>query len=249
MVKKTEHILETDLYQPLHDYLVNLGYTVQAEVNHCDIVATKGAELVIVELKSSFNATLLIQAVKRQKMTDAVYLAIPRPKLGRFLRRWQDLCHLVRRLELGLILVDFRTNPSHVEVIFHPGPFAREQSKRRARSKTAKLLTEVRERHGNYNTGGCTQQRLMTVYKENSLQIACYLERFGPMAPRQLVALGTGTKTGSILQKNYYHWFERVAKGVYQVTPAGVELLRSYPELVAVYLEKLKGLPSNYLKD
>jgi hypothetical protein len=240
MMKKTERILETDLYQPLRDYLVNLGYTVQAEVNHCDIVATNADELIIIEMKTNFNATLLIQAVKRQRLTDTVYLAIPSPKAGRFSRRWKDLCHLVRRLELGLIIVDFRKVPPQVEVTFHPEPFARERAKRRAKLKTAQLLTEVRERHGNYNTGGSTKKQLMTAYKENALQIACYLERLGPLAPRQLAALGTGAKTGSILQKNYYHWFKRISKGVYQITPAGSDFLHRYPELAALYLDKLK---------
>jgi hypothetical protein len=240
MANKAERILETDLYQPLYNYLVNLGYSVQAEVNHCDIVATKEAELVIIEMKSSFNATLLIQATKRQRLTESVYLAIPRPKTGRCSRHWKDLCHLVRRLELGLILVDFRAVPPEVKVILHPEPFTRAKSGQKERRKTVQLLTEVRERHGNYNIGGSSKRKLMTVYKENSLQIACYLERYGPLAPRQLKTLGTGSKTDSILQKNYYHWFERIAQGIYQITPDGAEFLSHYPELVGFYLEKLK---------
>jgi hypothetical protein len=249
MANQTRRILETDLYQPLHDYLVNLGYLVQAEVNHCDIVATKAAEVVIIEMKSSFNATLLIQATQRQRLSDSVYLAIPRPKTGRFSRHWKDLCHLVRRLELGLLLVDLRAVPAKVEVILHPEPFNREKSRRSGKPKTVRLLTEIRERHGNYNTGGSSKQKIMTAYKENSLQIACYLKRYGPLAPRQLQALGTGDKTGSILQKNYYHWFERVTKGVYQITPSGVEFLRSYPELVAFYLAQPNEHPPINKKD
>ena len=30
---------ETDLYRPVHDYLVKQGYTVRSEVRHCDIAA------------------------------------------------------------------------------------------------------------------------------------------------------------------------------------------------------------------
>jgi hypothetical protein len=249
MTQKGDRILETALYQPLYDYLIDLGYTVQAEVNHCDIVATKATDLIIVEMKSSFNATLLIQAVKRQKIADSVYLAIPRPKTGRFSRRWKDLCHLVRRLELGLILVDLRATPPQVEPLFHPAPFDRKRSRNRSKLQTRQLWNEVRERHGNYNTGGSVKQKLMTAYKENSLQIACYLAHYGPLAPRELKALGTGPKTGVILQKNYYQWFERVTKGVYQITPVGREFLDLYPELVAFYLAKLNGDPPINMKD
>lgn len=249
MANQVNRVIETDLYQPLHDYLVKLGYTVRAEVNHCDIVATKAAELVIIEMKSSFNATLLIQATQRQKMAEWVYIAIPRPKTGRFSRQWKALCHLVRRLELGLLLVDLCAAPPQVDVIFHPEPFDREKSRRSGRRKTGQLLTEVRERHGNYNIGGSTQQKIMTVYKENALQIACYLERYGPLALCDLKRLGTGNKTASILQKNYYHWFERIAKGIYQITPNGTEFLTHYPELVAFYLAKPNADPQINIKE
>jgi hypothetical protein len=103
----TRKITETDLDQPVREYLEALGYTVRSEVNHCDLVATRDDQVIIVELKSGFNATLLMQAVKRQRMTDLVYIVIPQPKRGRFSRHWKDLCHLVRRLELGLMVVKF----------------------------------------------------------------------------------------------------------------------------------------------
>ena len=35
---------ETDLYGPIHNYLEAQGYTVRAEVNHCDVTARKAAE-------------------------------------------------------------------------------------------------------------------------------------------------------------------------------------------------------------
>jgi hypothetical protein len=242
MSKKTKRILETDLDQPLRDFLVGQGYSVQAEVAHCDLVATKETELVIVEMKSSFNATLLIQAVKRQKLTASVYIAIPRSKRGRSSRHWNDLCYLLRRLELGLLLVDLLAAPPEVEVVLHPGAFDRSKSSRRQQQKAARLLTEVRERHGSYNVGGSSRRQLMTAYKEKALQIACYLERYGPLSPRQLRGLGADNqKTAAILQKNYYGWFERVGRGVYQITPAGKDFIGRYPELAAFYRNKAPG--------
>lgn len=237
-----QRILETDLYPPLRDFLTAQGYQVNSEVKHCDIVATRGDEVVIVEMKKSFNTTLLIQAVKRQKLTDNVYIAIPRPRESMRRRSWQDLCHLVRRLELGLLLVNLQHQPATVEVVLEPVAFDREKSIRRGRPKRSSLLKEVRDRHGDYNTGGSSRRKLMTAYKENSFQIACYLNLCGPLSPRKLQVLGTGKKTSTILQKNYYGWFERIAKGIYQITPSGQEFLQNYPELEAFYRGQLKML-------
>ena len=112
---------ETDLYPPVADYLGSLGYTVRSEVANCDITAAKGDDLIIVELKRNFSTDLLIQAAKRQRMTDSVYVALPRPANGRKLR---GMKHLLRRLELGLIFVSPNgRKKSRVEVAFHPVPF------------------------------------------------------------------------------------------------------------------------------
>ena len=73
-------MLETDLYKPVYDYLVRQGYTVHSEVKNCDITAIKGEELIVVELKTSFNLKLLAQGAKRQRIADSVYVAIPVPK-------------------------------------------------------------------------------------------------------------------------------------------------------------------------
>ena len=55
------------------------------------------------------------------------------------------------------------------------------------------------------------------------------------MSPRQLRALGAGSRTLSILSRNVYGWFSRVARGLYAVTPKGREVLSKYPELVRHY--------------
>ncbi len=105
---------ETDLYKPIHDYLAKLGYTVQAEVNHCDIIARKGDDLIVIELKTRFGLDLLIQAAERQSITDSVYVALPGPmKMGKR-NRWPQKKRLLRRLELGLILVHHRQTDKEV---------------------------------------------------------------------------------------------------------------------------------------
>lgn len=103
---------EAELYPPVYRYLTEAGYTVRSEVKNCDVTAVRGDELVVIELKRSFTLPLVIQAVKRQRVADSVYVAIPFPKSGKFSRSWRDMCHLLRRLELGLVVVHFPASDS-----------------------------------------------------------------------------------------------------------------------------------------
>ena len=79
---------ETDLYYPIHHYLVDNGYTVNSEVQYTDIIAQKDDDMIAIELKKTFNATVLIQAVERQKFADSVYIAIVRPKKRSQMKNW-----------------------------------------------------------------------------------------------------------------------------------------------------------------
>jgi len=231
---------EVDLYKPIHKYFTREGYEVYGEVKDCDIAAVKGNELVIIELKRTLSVDLLIQATKRQKLSDQVYIAIPRPKHRLNSRQWQDKCHLVRRLELGLILVSFPGKSSKAEVLFHPTPFNRNLSKSRNTRKREVLLKEIEGRSADYNVGGSRRTKIMTAYKENCIQIATYLDQFGSLSPKALVDLGTGKKTSSILTKNFYGWYVRVKRGTYILSELGKEELIKYPELVEYFLQQIK---------
>ena len=68
---------ETDLYEPVAEYLRSLGYEVRGEVRSIDLVARKGKEIIAVELKLAMGLDLILQAVQRQKSTDSVYVAVP----------------------------------------------------------------------------------------------------------------------------------------------------------------------------
>ena len=112
---------ETDLYAPVKALLEAQGYTVKAEVGPADVVAVRGDEPpVVVELKTGFSLSLVHQAIARQSITDAVYVAVPH-KPGR--AAWSALKNnktLCRRLGLGLILV--RPEDGHVEIVCDPAP-------------------------------------------------------------------------------------------------------------------------------
>ena len=106
------HMKEIELYQPVKDLLTGLGYDVKAEVAHIDVVALKETEWIAVELKTSFTLKLLLQATQRQKLTEKVYVALPAPSgMQRFSNAFKEYEHLLKRLELGLILVFFKESP------------------------------------------------------------------------------------------------------------------------------------------
>jgi hypothetical protein len=235
--KKTIH--ETDLYGPIREYLDSLGYKVQGEVNGCDLVAVKGDELIIVEMKTSFNLKLLSQAVKRQRVTESVYVAVPYPKGGKRTAAWGDMCILLRRLELGLITVDLAKDGGLVEVHFHPHPFDRLRSLRANKRVRRSIIRETAGRSGHYNTGGTNRTRLITAYREQAIHIACCLIRYGDMSPAQLRKTGTSPKTPNILRDNHYGWFTRVSRGVYRLEDSAREFLKDYPELVEHYMKRI----------
>lgn len=231
MPKTKKTLKEADLYAPVRDYLLGQGYAVRSEVENCDIAARKGDELVIIEMKRRFETQLLIQAARRQRMTDSVYIAIPRPKGGMRTSRWRGITHLLRRLELGLILVSLRRRKALIEIVFHPLPFTRRKRKEARRA----VLREMENRSGDFNTGGSVRKEIVTAYRENAIHVACALAKFGPLETRTLRALGTGSKTTAILYDNHYGWFERIDRGVYAVKTRGRTALSAYAELVDHY--------------
>ena len=205
-------MLETELSAPVKAYLESHGYQVNCEVKDCDIVATRGDDLIIVELKTSVNLTLLVQATKRQSISDSVYVAVPAPTKRN--RQWRGTLTVLKRLEVGLLLVEEGAMGMVVSKQFDPIPY---QRKKNTRSRRA-LLTEVADRSGDYNVGGSTKTTLMTAYRENAILIACCLSKLGPSSPK-------------ILSANHYGWFQRVEKGVYELTDQGDFESRSFKQI------------------
>ncbi|MFZ3590948.1 DUF2161 domain-containing phosphodiesterase [Bacillus sp. DJP31] len=240
-----EKIYEVDLYEPIRNFFIEQGYVVHGEVNHCDLTAVKEEELIIVEMKRNLTVDLLVQAANRQRMTDQVYIAIPKPKYNLFSKKWKEICHLIRRLELGLILVSFHDEGASMDIKIEPIPFDRHKSMQRSKKKRSKVMDEAKERHGDYNVGGSTKTRIMTVYKQNCIQIAYFLDEFGPLSPKALRGMGAVEKTLPILRQNYYGWFIKISRGIYGLNEIGRNELELYPELVNHYCELAKKSTTN----
>ena len=229
-------MLETDSDKPVCDYLTGNGYTVHSEVKNCDIIARKGDELVVVEMKKSFNATLLIQAVERQQFADSVYVAIAKPVKWGEARNFKGMCHLLKRLGLGLIIVEFLKTKTRVEVVFDPADY----QVKRSHKKRYAVIREAEKRTADHNQGGSTRKKIMTGYRENAIFIACCLDKYGSLSPKALREIGTGSKTASLLQKNYYGWYERVTKGLYGLTEKGQTGLKEFREVAHYYRLQLE---------
>ena len=216
---------ETDLYPPVKAYLNNLGYRVKAEVNHCDVVAGRGdEELIIVELKTRLNLELILQAAERLKLSDRVYIAFP-ANTSLWKRQWRRVRNLCKRLGLGIITVDtlkgsalFRLEPT--------------QYKPRGSAKGKKRLQlEFKKRVGDHNTAGSSKKKIVTAYKQDALRCLAVIKK--EQIPLATIREKSRLKRAAgILQKNYYGWFERVKRGHYRLSAAGLQALKEYSQII-----------------
>ncbi len=209
---------ETDLYPPVKAYLEGQGYEVKGEVGAVDVMAVRGdEEPVLVELKLGFSLALLHQGIARQAVTDAVYLAVPHGLKG-----MKENLSLCRRLGLGLMTV--RLRDGYVEVLADPAPY----HPRKVPARKTRLLREFARRVGDPNAGGATRVGIVTSYRQDALRCATFLEDEGA-SKGAVVAKGAGVpKATRIMADDHYGWFERVEKGVYMLTPKGVQALADY---------------------
>lgn len=230
---------EADLYPPIKAHFERLGYRIRAEVKACDVVAVKGDEVIVVELKQAASMTLLVQATERQAITPHVYVALPEPRARN--RHYRGIVRVLKRLGIGLILVRFGPLGTSLSIEHDAiGTGARLNRKRRL-----SVMTEVLERSGDYNVGGVSRVRITTAYKESAIFIACCLEQLGPLSPRALKALGGGDRTSTILQKDHYGWFERVKRGTYRISKRGREEIGAWPDLRNLAIEKIRSQTRN----
>jgi len=225
-------MLEKDMYENLKSYLVKQGYNVKAEVLNTDITAVKNDEVIIVEMKKTLNTRLIYQGCKRQTICDYVYLAIiePTSKIKKSYQ-FKEKVHILRRLQLGLIFVDFEKN--NVVTFLDPKSFSLRQNKIRKR----KLLKEFDQRVTSLNTGGVTKTKIITAYRERAIKIAYYLSK-EPVKLKDLRIIANDDKCSSILQKNYYSWFKRVERGIYTLTEVGHKDLIKYENVLKLVLDQ-----------
>lgn len=204
---------EADLYPDLKVFLQGQGYEVKAEIGACDLMARRGEEPpIVVEMKLSFNLSLVLQGVARQALFADVYLAVPAPKKS-WPARYKDIVALCRRLGLGLLVV---TPGQGVEAHLDPGPY----QPRRNVARAGKLLREFQRRVGDPNQGGTTGITRMTVYRQDALRCAAALVG-GHCKGAEVARIAGVSRATTLMRDDHYGWFEKAAKGIYGLTPKG----------------------------
>jgi len=225
---------ESDLYAPLKLYLEAQGYDVQGEVKGCDLVAVRGDDFLVVEMKKSFNLKLLVQATTRQKVCSSVYMAFPVTKSIQSRRRLNEIKALAKRLHLGLMLVHDRPSGLVVEVPLLPD-FQVFRTDVKAQKALAK---EFFAREHSVNTGGIVKQRIITAHREKALNLVAFLKLHGPSSVATLKDYTGDKQIGSLLSVNHYGWFERVARGTYSINENSQEDFRKYDSLLSFYTNR-----------
>ncbi len=218
---------ETDLYPPVKAFLEGQGYEVKGEVGAADVVACRaGEDPVIVELKTGFSLALVHQGIARQAVTDLVYLAIPHQPGARHWKALKQHIILCRRLGLGLLTV--RLEDGMIEPRVDPGPYRPRQSKARKQ----RLLREFARLSGDPNTGGATRTGIVTAYRQDAVRCLQVLAALGP-SKGAVVAKESGVSRATrMMADNHYGWFERVEKGIYQLSDAGQAALGDFAHIL-----------------
>ena len=218
---------ETELYGPVKSFLEGQGYEVKGEIGACDVVGVRGGDdPVIVELKTAFSLSLFHQGVARLSVTDDVYVAVPRKTSKPFQKALKENTALCRRVGLGLITV--RLSDALVEVHADPVPYAPRKSKKRK----GRLLKEFARRVGDPNDGGATRHGIITAYRQDAIRCARFLAVHGATTGAKVAEWAEVPAATRVMRDNHYGWFEKVEKGVYDLSGQGKKGLADYGDLV-----------------
>ena len=100
------------------------------------------------------------------------------------------------------------------------------------------MLREIAGRAaGDYNVGGVTKRAILTAYREQSIFLACCIDRYGPQAPvAHCARAAPARESQNILFRNVYGWFERLDRGLYGLRAGAYdEIAATYPGVAAFY--------------
>lgn len=212
---------ETELYLPVKSWLEGQGFEVKAEVGAADVVACRpGEDPVIVELKTGFSLTLLQQAIARQRLSDWVYVAVPRWKGKSAWRSFKANVGLCKRLGVGVMSVNLADQSVHV----HADPA--EFRPRKSKPRKGALLKEFERRVGDPNLGG-TNGKIVTGYLQEAERCLAYVAAHGPSRGAVVAKEAAAPAATAIMRDNHYGWFQKVDRGVYDASPEGLASLKA----------------------
>ncbi len=232
---------ELDFYAPIKKYFEQQGYDVKAEINDCDCVCVKDDIIVICEFKLHFNISLVFQGMDRQKITDFVYLCIPRYKGRAGYRNFLKAKNLVKRLGLGLIIVNLDSKNTYCEEVVSPICIDIQKNSK----KKNNLVKEYNGRTFDLNQGGQTGVKINTAFKETCLKVLCVMEVLGEVSTTELVKnYGFDKNITGILYRNVLKYYIRTEiRAVYKMSDIGYKALNdeSNIKLVTFLRENIKN--------
>lgn len=223
---------EKDLFQPIKEYFEAQGYKGDGEVGDIDLYMERGDETLAVELKVKLDFRAVQQAALRQKLVDTVYIGIATPR-DLYSKSFKERIYLLKRLGIGLITVSDKLRA--VSVVNEP--IVRELSsfKSRAKKKREALGKELAHRRVRSNTGGVTNTKLVTSYREDALLVLDALcELGGEASPKAVRELSGVEKAATILRSNVYGWFSHAGKGSYRLEDAGYAAFEEFEDAMRV---------------
>lgn len=219
---------EEELSKPLEDFLIKKGFLIRCEIKNCDMVAQRDEKYYCIELKKTLSVDLLCQAVERKKMVDGVFICIPAPKYGIGSRNFKNKLKLLKELNIGLIIIYMLSKDRIVEIVSTPK--IKENNKKG--KKRELLIKEFDGRTGNYNRAGISKKKIITAYREKCLLVAKLLNEYGKSSPAELIRRGAPSKTQNILYKNYYRWFNRIDRGLYEISLSGKKAIDDFSAIL-----------------
>jgi hypothetical protein len=222
MIRIGDIMLETDLFNPVKKLLETFGYHVKGEVVHTDVFGVKEGQTIAVELKNQISLKLIYQAIERLKIADKVYIGIPKKAILSHRKDMKYLKQLLIKLNIGLISID--QNEAYFIINIEHG-----STSKRSNHKKRRVIKEFSERENHINLGG-TRGKIVTAYKEKVIRIALMLQKMKSASPKKLMEHTGIEETSRILQSNFDGWFEKVDRGIYQLSLKGEKELAHYLE-------------------
>ena len=165
-----------------------------------------------------------MQAVDRLSLSPVVYVGVPK-HCSALSKKPKSVLKLFKVLGIGLLTIDPNRDSGSVSILLDPTDYRPRVSK----LKQARLLREFEHRVGDPNHGGSASKAgVVTAYRQSAIRIALLLRDQGPTRAVLVARQAEESKARDIMYRNYYGWFEPVARGVYRLSPRGAVELEQY---------------------
>lgn len=208
---------ETDLFKPVRKLFLDQGYDVQGEILAADVFAVKEKEVIIIELKLAMSLKLIYQAIERQKVTPNVYIALPKVQIHKHLKTNPQLKLLLHKAGIGLIEVTL----NEANILIEPATSDQIQLKT-APQKKRMMMREFNARDQHQTLGG-TNGKKVTAYKEKVIEIAKALLSLKEADYKLIKEYTRIEQAATILRNNFDGWFIKNEKGLYELSPKGMD--------------------------